>query len=123
MTDETATPKATRPVRKAKTGQASRFVVAGGAVGLSMVAVGAMAVAANAPSAEPVSIPPQRVVVMQQPTPQQIVIVLPDGETQTVTIPAVTPVAVNEAIVIPQDPEPAAPARVEAAPVAESGGS
>lgn len=111
---------------RAKTGRASRFVAAGAAVGVSMVAVGAMAAVANSTEAVPAAPDTQRVVLMPQPAaPQQIVIVLPNGETRTVTLPAPEPVAAVAPLAIPQDPEPPASVRTEPAraPVSESGGS
>lgn len=122
---------ASSPAKRAPAGRASRFLAAGGAVGVGMVMVGGMAAAANQPAepSGPTLAPVQRIMVVPQAPqpPTQIVVVLPDTSAATGSstvdlgqVPAVAP-----APAVPAEPQPAAPERPAPAPepVAESHGS
>jgi len=120
----------TRPVvNRTKAGKASRYLAAGGAVGASLVIVGGLAAASSAQTEDTPQPLIERVVVVPEansPTPQQIIIVIPDAATGATGTAVVEPtVSIVEATVPPRDPEPAAATRVERAPapVTQSAGS
>ena len=115
------------PTKRSPAGRASRYLAAGGAVGVGMVMVGGMAAAASQPDepSGPSLAPVQRIMVVPQAPqpPTQIVVVLPDIGAPTVDlgrVPAVAP-----APAVPAEPQPAAAQRPAPAPapVAESHGS
>jgi hypothetical protein len=113
----------TKPTVAAKGG---RFLAAGAAVGLSLAAVGGMAAASQAGDQPAPAATIQRVVIPQQPTtPQQIVIVLSnlDG-TMTSSTEIVVPIEPQSVeITAPAKPTPPKAQAKAPAPVAESGGS
>lgn len=114
-------PRHSRPARPTP-GKASRLAMAGGAIGLSLGLVGAMA-HASADAQNPAPAPAttvQRVVVPSTAAApaSQIIVVLPDqGMASTIQVPALT------APTIPERPAAPAPVVVQQAPVAESEGS
>lgn len=123
------------PVRRKPAGRASRFVAAGGAVGLSLALCGGMAAAAqhdaNPLATEQVQQVRRVVVVPQTPiAPTQIVVVLPGSgavttPAQAVSAAANVSAAVRQPIVVPEQAKPTASLAVQTspAPITESSGS
>jgi hypothetical protein len=94
------------PTKSTVAAKGGRFLTAGAAVGLSLAAVGGMAAASQAGDQPEPAATVQRVVIAQQATtPQQIVIVLPNFDgTTTGTTEIVVPIE-------PQSVEITAPAK------------
>lgn len=109
-----------------KPARGGKYLASGAAVGLSLVAVGAMSAAAQNTTA-PDSVP-QLVVPETVPAPPQIVIVLPGGNyptlpVQVIEVPATEIAPQRVEVTTPTKPNPPTLETTEKAPITESGGS
>ena len=105
--------------KPAKPARGGRFLAAGAAVGLSLAAVGAMSAAADIGEAPPTPAATIQRVVVPQPAPQQIVIVLPGADAATGT-PVTVGTPSMEITAPPKPTPPAATSETAPAPITES---